>query len=460
MECFNQIDGRTWRSGRQRDGLSLPLMPSLRSLLAQLMPPLLPSLPSLLLLITLVLAACSTTHPPAPVVADGAAVVRSAPRPGNAAVPGAANAPPAPVLPAAGSGRGGYYQDDGPGDAPPADLQATPDAEPQVEPYSARGNRPYVVFGKTYTPITDDTPFRQRGIGSWYGKKFHGQKTSSGERYDMYKMTAAHPTLPIPSYARVTNLRTGKQVIVRVNDRGPFHSSRIIDLSYTAALKLGYLSSGSSELEVERLLPADIARLRNDARNAVATTPGAASVPPPAATQTAAAPGAVARSIDDFLAMQAATMPTASVAAPSPAPGALPAAGGAAPGATGAVIQAVTPAPLALADMPSTAPSTLPSTMPSALVSAIPSDSLSVALPGAAGSTVSGFYLQFGAYSRVANAEGSRDRLLQRWPTTVPSPQVVQSGAVYRLYSGPFPSRAEALAAARQVPENPLVVQR
>ena len=163
-----------------------------------------------------------------------------------------------PALPPAGSGRGGYYKDDGPGDVIPQGLLNIPNAIPTVEPYSRTGNRPYVVFGKTYTPLTDDQPFKQRGIGSWYGKKFHLQKTSSGELYDMYKMTAAHPTLPIPSYARVTNLKTRAQVIVRVNDRGPFHSNRIIDLSYTAALKLGYLGHGSSELEVERLLPADI----------------------------------------------------------------------------------------------------------------------------------------------------------------------------------------------------------
>lgn len=166
-----------------------------------------------------------------------------------------------PALPPAGSGRGAYYKDDGPGENPPAGLLEMDDAEPKVEPYSRWGNRPYVVFGKAYAPFTDARPFKQRGIGSWYGKKFHGQKTSSGELYDMYKMTAAHPTLPIPSYARVTNLDNGKQVIVRVNDRGPFHAGRIIDLSYVAALKLGYLVSGSGRLEVERLLPGDIARI-------------------------------------------------------------------------------------------------------------------------------------------------------------------------------------------------------
>ena len=185
-----------------------------------------------------------------------------------------------PVLPAAGSGHGGYYQDDGPGDHPPDGLLDLPDAVPKVEPYSPTGNKPYVVFGKTYVPITDGRPFKQRGTGSWYGKKFHGQKTSSGELYDMYKLTAAHPTLPIPSYARVTNLANGKQVIVRINDRGPFHSERIIDLSYTAALKLGYLGSGSSQLEVERLLPDDIARI-----NAAKQAGGVAQVAPPAAAQ-------------------------------------------------------------------------------------------------------------------------------------------------------------------------------
>jgi rare lipoprotein A len=166
-----------------------------------------------------------------------------------------------PALPAAGSGRGGYYQDDGPGENPPPNLADMPDADVRNEPYSTRSNRPYVVFGKTYTPITNDKPFTQRGVSSWYGKKFHGQKTSSGELYDMYKMTAAHPTLPIPSYARVTSLANGKQVILRINDRGPFHAGRVIDVSYTAALKLGLLGKGSQEVEVERLLPDEIDRI-------------------------------------------------------------------------------------------------------------------------------------------------------------------------------------------------------
>ncbi len=169
---------------------------------------------------------------------------------------------PAAASEAAPRRPGGYYQDDGPAAVIPEGLLETPDAEPRIEPYARGPSKPYVVFGQSYVPITHERPFVQRGIGSWYGKKFHGQRTASGEIYDMFKMTAAHPTLPIPSYARVTNLRNGRQVIVRINDRGPFHSSRIIDLSYTAALKLDYLRNGSAELEVERLLPDEIARLQ------------------------------------------------------------------------------------------------------------------------------------------------------------------------------------------------------
>lgn len=161
-------------------------------------------------------------------------------------------------------GRGAYYQDDGPGDQVPEGLMNLPDAIPKIEPFAKGPSKPYTVLDRTYTPITDYRPFIQRGVGSWYGKKFHGQRTASGEIYDMYKMTAAHPILPIPSYARVTNIRNGKQVIVRINDRGPFLASRIIDLSYTAAFKLGYVNDGSAELQVERLLPDEITRLTSE----------------------------------------------------------------------------------------------------------------------------------------------------------------------------------------------------
>jgi rare lipoprotein A len=150
---------------------------------------------------------------------------------------------------------GGYYKDDGPQDKVPDNLASIPDAEPRAEPLNRFANRPYEVFGKRYVPMASVQPFRQRGIASWYGKRFHGQKTSSGERYDMYAMSAAHPTLPIPSYARVTRVGTGRSVVVRINDRGPFHGGRIIDLSYAAAYRLGLIGTGSGEVEVEAIVP-------------------------------------------------------------------------------------------------------------------------------------------------------------------------------------------------------------
>jgi rare lipoprotein A len=152
---------------------------------------------------------------------------------------------------------GAYYQDDGPADEIPGHLDSIPDARPRLEPLHRGANRPYVVLGKSYVPNTTLKATRQRGMASWYGKKFHGQKTSIGEPYDMFAMTAAHPTLAIPSYARVTRLSNGISVVVRVIDRGPFHAGRIIDLSYAAAHRLGYVNDGSTPVEVVALLPAD-----------------------------------------------------------------------------------------------------------------------------------------------------------------------------------------------------------
>jgi rare lipoprotein A len=150
---------------------------------------------------------------------------------------------------------GAYYKDDGPHEKPPANLDQIADAVPKAEPLHRFANRPYTVFGTGYVPLAAVQPFRQRGMASWYGKRFHGQKTSSGEIYDMYGMTAAHPTLPIPSYARVTRVSSGRSVVVRINDRGPFHARRIIDLSYAAAHRLGYIQAGSAEVEVESIVP-------------------------------------------------------------------------------------------------------------------------------------------------------------------------------------------------------------
>jgi rare lipoprotein A len=316
-----------------------------------------------------------------------------------------------PALPPAGSGRGGYYKDDGPGDATPEGLLDTPDAIPVVEPYSRTGNKPYVVFGKTYTPLTDDQPFKQRGVGSWYGKKFHKQKTSSGELYDMYKMTAAHPTLPIPSYARVTNLKTGAQVIVRINDRGPFHSSRIIDLSYTAALKLGYLGSGSSQLEVERLLPADIDALNKQRGNAPASQTATAPVKSEPARDNTAAAAVTTEAVD---------MPVLS-----------------------AQPLLINPEPRVQGQ--AQAPSASAAT-------------------GNSSSLAAGYYLQFGAYSQQANADGARARLMQELSGLVASLDSIAVNGLYRLYAGPYTSRIDADSVLQQIRQRsgatPIIVQR
>jgi rare lipoprotein A len=297
--------------------------------------------------------------------------------------------PDLPALPPAGSGRGGYYQDDGPGPNPPPNLRDVADAQVKYEPYAKFANKPYSVFGQTYTPLLNDEPFTQRGVASWYGIKFHGQRTSSGEAYDMYKMTAAHPTLPIPSYARITSITSGKSVVVRINDRGPFHSDRIVDVSYTAALKLGLLGKGSHEVELERLFPEDPTRIATLRRQA---TSKAQALPPP--------PQIAALMLADR--MQSDSAAVAQVALKK---------GGARAGDAKAT----------------------------------------------------GFYLQLGAFSKAGKAEEMSERLAGSGLDAA-TIEVVQAGAVKRLYSGPFESRALALEAARSLPSSlglkPIVVRR
>lgn len=133
---------------------------------------------------------------------------------------------------------------------------AAPEVKPKSEPLSPYGNPPsYKVFGKQYHVVNTNKDFQQRGLASWYGPKFHGNRTSSGEIYDMFGVTAAHKSLPIPCYVRVTNLENGKNLIVKVNDRGPFHNDRIIDLSYTAAKKLGMIENGTARVQIDGIAP-------------------------------------------------------------------------------------------------------------------------------------------------------------------------------------------------------------
>ncbi|WP_195724723.1 septal ring lytic transglycosylase RlpA family protein [Herbaspirillum sp. CAH-3] len=379
------------------------------------------------LLLPLLLAACGTTQqaPRQTAQAPATPTKSASTRPSNV-----------PALPAAGSGRGGYYKDDGPGDHIPDGLLDVADAEPQVEPVSKAASRPYAVFGKTYVPITDtNQPFIQRGVGSWYGKKFHGQKTSSGELYDMYKMTAAHPTLPIPSYARVTNLKTGKQVIVRINDRGPFHSSRIIDLSYTAALKLGYLGTGSSELEVERILPEEAQRMADARRNGGGTTLAAADPINRAADTGAGGQGVSTGQVEINTVSAQSLPPQPTVAAVQPINASTStAAGGAGMAGGGGIINAVASGSAPSPAMPQAVPLT------------------------------AGYYLQFGAYSQEANALVARDKLLPSLSGIVDNMQAVQVNGLYRLYAGPYPTRPAAQNAAMLVRQRsagtPFIVER
>lgn len=142
---------------------------------------------------------------------------------------------------------------------------------PKLEPLAKHANRPYRLRGRKYRPMTELKPFKQRGVASWYGKQFHGRRTANGERYNMHSMSAAHPTLPLPSYVRVTNLKSGTSVIVRVNDRGPFARDRVIDLSHAAAHHLGIVKGGLAAVEINLIVPepagtetpAPIADMRN-----------------------------------------------------------------------------------------------------------------------------------------------------------------------------------------------------
>ena len=167
------------------------------------------------------------------------------------------------------------------------DVSHVANAVPRAEPRSRYGNpASYVVRGRRYYTLPDSKGYRERGVASWYGTKFHGHRTSSGESYDMYKMSAAHKTLPLPTYARVTNLRNGKSVIVKINDRGPFHENRLIDLSYAAASRLGILGKGTGLVEVEAINPDQPAQAATRAKN-LASKPKLqtrAATPSPATT--------------------------------------------------------------------------------------------------------------------------------------------------------------------------------
>jgi rare lipoprotein A len=329
---------------------------------------------------------------------------------------------PAPVRPAEKSAeaprRGGYYLDDGPGDSPPPNLDAIPDAEPRVEPLHRYANKPYTVFGQEYVPDQKLKPYKKRGVGSWYGRRFHGQKTSSGEPYDMYAMTAAHPTLPVPSYARVTSLANGRSVVVRVNDRGPFLAGRIIDLSYAAAHRLGYATKGSGAVEVQLITPDDIqlaAKAGRSAKPVQGATPATV-----VATTSAPAPP------------EAKPVTVAAAAAPI----------------NGAAVRG----PMSLAESDPLAE----------LIAAAEEQSRPAVLPTV--SEAGGTYLQLGAFSARDNAESFLAHVTRELAWAADKLSVVLRDGRYRVVLGPYAGAPEANRNAQKVRDSlglkPMLVQR
>jgi len=279
---------------------------------------------------------------------------------------------------------------------PPTDLARVPDAEPKLEPIRSGGpNKPYAVLGRDYTPITQDAPFTERGLASWYGRKFHGRRTASGEVYNMYAMTAAHPTLPIPSYARVRNPANGREVVLRINDRGPFHPGRIVDLSYTAALKLDLLR-GVGAVELQRITFDDIRT------------------------------GAWRREGEPLRLAEAST--------------------------------AVTPLPVVAAVAPAAVEPQTTATPPETTASAAPATPLADTNPVADGPAARaytrparGFWVQLGAFSQRDGAEGFHKRVSNEADWLAPLLAVFSDASVFRLQAGPYPSRDEARGVAERV---------
>jgi len=283
-----------------------------------------------------------------------------------------------------------------------AELASLPDPVPQVEPIRLGGpNKPYVVLGQSYEPLAADVPWRERGGASWYGNKFHGRRTASGELYSMYGLTAAHKTLPIPSYVRVRNVRNGKEIIVRVNDRGPFHSSRVMDLSYAAAVKLDIAASGTGEVELSRLTFDEIRAGAWQRGTVLDADPVAASA-----------------------------VPLASVASPSDDP-------------MGDFTARVANRPV------------LPSAPPAA----------AVPVSGRAHTPASkGFWVQLATLGKREGVDRLQQRIGQQVEALLPMLAVFHEPPFFKLQAGPYTSRAEAQAAAAQARRalqlDPMVVER
>ena len=293
---------------------------------------------------------------------------------------------------------------DGPESRPPPNLDKVPDAQPQVEPIRDGGpNKPYDVNGRSYSPVKGDKAMTEKGLASWYGKKFQGRRTASGEVYNMYAMTAAHKTMPIPSYARVRNPANGREIIVRVNDRGPFVADRIIDLSYTAALKLGVLN-GIAPVELERITYEQIRS---------------------GAWQRGGKPEEAVAPVIEVKASNDDGPPAAPMPAPVPIPEPMPASA-------------------ALPDASPTAPLPPPSR--------------------AYTTAAQGFWVQLGAFKQRDGAEQFQRRVSDELTWLSPLLAIFSEPQMFRLQAGPYATRSEAQEAAGRVREAlklvPVVIER
>jgi rare lipoprotein A len=304
--------------------------------------------------------------------------------------------------------------------APPSVWEDKP-VEPKAEPIRAGGpNKPYEVLGERYEPLTEDKPWREEGLASWYGTKFHGRSTASGELYSMYGMTAAHKTLPIPSYVRVRSKRNGQEVILRVNDRGPFVKGRVIDVSYAAAIRLGLVGAGVGEVEVERLTFEDI---RTGAwRQPGAVLASAVEAPPPAPSAPPSAAPVPA--------------PTATSTAAVAIPEALP--------------QTTAPVPVALAPAPVAVPPV-----------ERPAEPLPVSRAGTAAGR--GYWVQLAALGRREGVDRLQQQVARDLSGLLPLLGVFREQGLYKLKIGPFANRAEAQDAVHRARDalrlEPMLVQ-
>lgn len=358
------------------------------------------------------------------------------------------------------SGGGVASGRDGPGTNIPPDLASVPDAEPRVEPIRSMGgtSKPYTVLGRGYVPITDDRPFRESGLASWYGRKFHAASTSSGEPYDMYAMTAAHKTLPLPSYVRVRNPANGREVIVRVNDRGPFVDGRIIDLSYTAALKLDLLR-GVAPVEIERITNDDIRtgawRRDSGTAYAAASVPAAvpAAVPAPVRVPSARVPQQPVQVPAEWMAPVAAASNDASQVSTMPVAPQTPMAAALPPGAEPESAQSPPSIP------PSRQAIVVNDLAP--LQAAPASPSPSAAQPSAA---LPGFWVQLGAFRERDGAQSLLTQAARGVPSLASQLRVFSEAGTHRLQAGPFASRNAAGEVIAQLRESlhisPMVVER